>query len=351
MHFREQIIEAGFTILAENHPICPVLLGDGTYDFTLADKLLGCTDNIFAFRLIIQQFERYNLPLILMFLDFIAAFDSVTRQKLWKILENDGMPLNILLDVHGHISLTDFGLSKEALDTESKSYSFCGTVEYMAPEVVNRKGHSFAADWWSYGVLMYEMLTGSLPFQGTNKKETMNQILRAKLAMPQSLTPEAQALLRALFKRTVDNRLGSGTEYGGDVEEVKRHPFFASIDWEKLYKKQIEPPYKPAVCTMDDVFYFDKQYTEKTPRDSPAIPPSATAHELFRGFSFVNPSLFPEGHEQVNGNDVSSFKKIFNSKLSPISEDYEILETIGKGEYAVCKRCIHRGSRNEYAVK
>ncbi|XP_065575491.1 ribosomal protein S6 kinase 2 beta-like [Artemia franciscana] len=267
------------------------------------------------------------------------------------IIYRDLKPENILLDVHGHISLTDFGLSKEALDTESKSYSFCGTVEYMAPEVVNRKGHSFAADWWSYGVLMYEMLTGSLPFQGTNKKETMNQILRAKLAMPQSLTPEAQALLRALFKRTVDNRLGSGTEYGGDVEEVKRHPFFASIDWEKLYKKQIEPPYKPAVCTMDDVFYFDKQYTEKTPRDSPAIPPSATAHELFRGFSFVNPSLFPEGHEQVNGNDVSSFKKIFNSKLSPISEDYEILETIGKGEYAVCKRCIHRGSRNEYAVK
>ena len=72
---------------------------------------------------------------------------------------------------------TDFGLSKEAVD-EKKTFSFCGTVEYMAPEVVNRKGHGTTADWWSFGVLMYEMLTGSLPFQGENRKATMNMILK-----------------------------------------------------------------------------------------------------------------------------------------------------------------------------
>ena len=138
---------------------------------------------------------------------------------------------SILLDADGHISLTDFGLSKEALD-EKKAYSFCGTVEYMAPEVVSRKGHSFAADWWSYGVLMvitsfssiiwkmiylfvvvlkkYEMLTGTLPFQANNRKETMTQILRAKLGMPGFLSADAQSLLRALFKRNPDNRLCSG---------------------------------------------------------------------------------------------------------------------------------------------
>lgn len=80
----------------------------------------------------------------------------------------------------------------------------------MAPEVVNRKGHSFAADWWSFGVLMYEMLTGSLPFQAANRKDTMTQILRAKLAMPANLSPEAQSLLRVLFKRNPTNRLGAG---------------------------------------------------------------------------------------------------------------------------------------------
>jgi p90 ribosomal S6 kinase len=125
------------------------------------------------------------------------------------IIYRDLKPENLLLDSDGHIAVTDFGLSKENLE-DDKAYSFCGTVEYMAPEVVNRKGHSYGADWWSFGVLMYEMLTGQLPFQGENRKETMNQILKAKLGMPEYLSPEAQSLLRALFKRNPINRLGSG---------------------------------------------------------------------------------------------------------------------------------------------
>lgn len=80
----------------------------------------------------------------------------------------------------------------------------------MAPEIVNRKGHTFVADWWSFGVLMFEMLTGALPFQGANRKDTMTQILKAKLGMPHNLSSEAQALLRVLFKRNPANRLGSG---------------------------------------------------------------------------------------------------------------------------------------------
>lgn len=83
-----------------------------------------------------------------------------------------------MLDSEGHINVTDFGLSKESIDNEGKTYSFCGTVEYMAPEVVNRRGHSKAADWWSLGVLMFEMLTGNLPFQGDDRRETMTQILK-----------------------------------------------------------------------------------------------------------------------------------------------------------------------------
>jgi len=124
------------------------------------------------------------------------------------IIYRDLKPENILLDTEGHIKLTDFGLSKESIFEEKKTYSFCGTVEYMAPEVVNRKGHGTPADWWSYGVLMFEMLTGALPFQGANRKETMTQILKAKLGMPPFLSPEAQSLLRAVFKRNPANRLG-----------------------------------------------------------------------------------------------------------------------------------------------
>ncbi len=94
-------------------------------------------------------------------------------------LLSDLKPENILLDEYGHIALTDFGLSKEYTDDASgKTFSFCGTVEYMAPEVVNRKGHDQSADWWSFGVLMYEMLTGDLPFTSDDRKTTMHMILK-----------------------------------------------------------------------------------------------------------------------------------------------------------------------------
>jgi len=205
------------------------------------------------------------------------------------IVYRDLKPENILLDSDGHINITDFGLSKESIDNDGKTYSFCGTVEYMAPEVVNRQGHSTAADWWSLGILMYEMLTGHLPFQGDNRRDTMNQILKAKLRMPNFLTPEAQSLLRALFKRNPQNRLGAGPD---GVEQIKRHPFFSTINWARLLAREIPPPFKPAISSNDDTIYFDSEFTKKTPRDSPALPPSATAHELFRGFSFVAPHMY-----------------------------------------------------------
>ncbi|CAB3362156.1 Hypothetical predicted protein [Cloeon dipterum] len=266
------------------------------------------------------------------------------------IIYRDLKPENILLDADGHISLTDFGLSKQPVDDQA--FSFCGTVEYMAPEVVNRKGHSFAADWWSFGVLMYEMLTGALPFQGSNRKETMTQILKAKLGMPAFLSPEAQALLRVLFKRNPVNRLGAGPE---GVQEIKAHSFFATIDWDKLYNKEISPPFKPAVSRADDAHYFDSEYTSKTPKDSPGVPPSANAHELFRGFSFVDPTLL-DGHDiQTHLNQIPEKmpELATHSYIKPnkLSDEYEVEEQIGTGSYSVCRRCVHRSSRVEYAVK
>lgn len=262
------------------------------------------------------------------------------------IIYRDLKPENILLDSEGHISLTDFGLSKQPLD-DQKTYSFCGTVEYMAPEVVNRKGHSFAADWWSFGVVMFEMLTGSLPFQGPNRKETMTQILKAKLGMPQFLSEEAQSLLRVLFKRNPANRLGAGPD---GICEMKSHSFFATIDWDKLARKEIQPPFKPAVCRAEDARYFDSEFTSKTPKDSPGLPPSATAHELFRGFSFVAPCLLDD--QTVPERTIESIsKQLMYVKRNSVTDEYELREEIGRGSFSVCRLCVHRTSRQEYAVK
>ncbi|XP_058938875.1 ribosomal protein S6 kinase alpha-2 isoform X4 [Kogia breviceps] len=265
------------------------------------------------------------------------------------IIYRDLKPENILLDEEGHIKITDFGLSKEAIDHDKRAYSFCGTIEYMAPEVVNRRGHTQSADWWSFGVLMFEMLTGSLPFQGKDRKETMALILKAKLGMPQFLSVEAQSLLRALFKRNPCNRLGAGLD---GVEEIKRHPFFVTIDWNKLYRKEIKPPFKPAVGRPEDTFHFDPEFTARTPTDSPGVPPSANAHHLFRGFSFVASSLAQEPSQQDGPRaTVHPIVQQLHGNNTRFTDGYEVKEDIGVGAYSVCKRCVHTATDAEYAVK
>lgn len=268
------------------------------------------------------------------------------------IIYRDLKPENILLDQDGHIALTDFGLSKQPLDG-SKTYSFCGTVEYMAPEVVNRKGHNFAADWWSFGVLMYEMLTGNLPFHGSSRQETMNQILRTKLGMPDNLSPEAQSLLRVLFKRNPQNRLGAGPN---GIENIKKHEFFATIDWVKLVRKEVRPPFIPAV-SRDDAFYFDSEYTSKSPRDSPGGPVSASAHEIFRGFSFVAPGLLDDSTCLSNGstsmapNRLPFSNEIPGVKTGNFTDEYNVMQELGRGTFSICRLCEHKPSKKQYATK
>ncbi|XP_030058119.1 ribosomal protein S6 kinase alpha-3 isoform X2 [Microcaecilia unicolor] len=284
-----------------------------------------------------EEDVKYYLAELALALDHLHSLGIIYR---------DLKPENILLDEQGHIKLTDFGLSKESIDHEKKAYSFCGTVEYMAPEVVNRRGHTQSADWWSFGVLMFEMLTGTLPFQGKDRKETMTMILKAKLGMPQFLSPEAQSLLRMLFKRNPANRLGAGPD---GVEEIKRHPFFSTIDWNKLYRREIQPPFKPATGRPDDTFYFDPEFTAKTPKDSPGIPASANAHQLFRGFSFVAIST-EEENQTIQTVGVHSIVQLHRNSIQ-FTDGYEMREDIGVGSYSICKRCIHKATNMEYAVK
>ncbi|XP_055587445.1 ribosomal protein S6 kinase alpha-1-like isoform X2 [Uranotaenia lowii] len=141
----------------------------------------------------------------------------------------------------------------------------------------------------------FEMLTGNLPFHGINRNDTMNQILKTKLGMPENLSPEAQSLLRALFKRNPQKRLGVGPN---GIDDIKRHEFFSNVDWDAFERKEVRPPFIPAV-SRDDAFYFDTEYTNKSPKDSPGGPVSASAHEIFRGFSFIAPCLLDDIQNQM----------------------------------------------------
>uniref|UniRef100_A0A8C6LJZ6 Ribosomal protein S6 kinase n=1 Tax=Nothobranchius furzeri TaxID=105023 RepID=A0A8C6LJZ6_NOTFU len=323
--------------------------------FTRLSKELSCKKHVAAagssFLMHDSKYIFISSPVQVMFTEedvkFYLAELALALDHLHSlgIIYRDLKPENILLDEDGHIKITDFGLSKEAIDHDKRAYSFCGTIEYMAPEVVNRRGHTQSADWWSFGVLMFEMLTGSLPFQGKDRKETMALILKAKLGMPQFLSPEVQSLLRALFKRNPVNRLGAGPD---GIEEIKRHRFFASIDWDKLYKKEMRPPFKPTVGRPEDTFHFDPEFTSRTPTDSPGIPPSANTHQLFRGFSFVATNqtnqeasvapVAPSHQEHIRG-DVA-FKDV-----------YELKEEVERTGAFVRRRCHHRVTAVEYSVK
>jgi len=175
------------------------------------------------------------------------------------IIYRDLKPENVLLDARGHIRLTDFGLSKEGISSSSTgAYSFCGTPEYLAPEILNRQGHGRAVDWWSLGALLYEMLTGLPPFYCRDREKLFEKIRKSELTYPRYLSPRAVSLLRGLLMRDPKRRLGSGPT---DAEEIKSHPFFADVDWEKLAGGEIPPPWDPQLHSSMDTSQFDKEFT------------------------------------------------------------------------------------------
>jgi len=199
------------------------------------------------------------------------------------IVYRDLKPENILIDSEGHICITDFGLSKE-ITPEEGTHTFCGTPEYLAPEVLKGQGHGCAVDWWSLGTLIYEMLTGLPPFYSQNINIMYQKILNGELRFPSYVSQEAQDLLEGFLTRDPDARLG------GDFEAVKAHPFFASIDWEKLFNREVEAPFKPEVGGKDDTSQIDPMFTQEAAVDS-LVESSALNSEVgFEGFTYVGES-------------------------------------------------------------
>ncbi|KAI8342387.1 kinase-like domain-containing protein [Chlamydoabsidia padenii] len=203
------------------------------------------------------------------------------------VVYRDLKPENILIDYNGHIALCDFGLCKLNMKENERTNTFCGTPEYLAPELLLGQGYSKVVDWWTLGVLLYEMMTGLPPFYDENTNEMYRKILQDKLRFPDDISDDAQSLLRGLLTRDPEERLGNNGS-----ADIKSHPFFAKhIDWDLLLQKKVQPPFKPSVENAYDTTNFDEEFTNEAPLESyiDESQISKTMQEQFAGFTY-NPA-------------------------------------------------------------
>ncbi|KAJ7373130.1 RAC-alpha serine/threonine-protein kinase [Desmophyllum pertusum] len=173
---------------------------------------------------------------------------------------------NLLLDSDGHIKITDFGLCKEDITYGSTTKTFCGTPEYLAPEVLEDNDYGRAVDWWGVGVVMYEMMCGRLPFYNKDHETLFELILTEDVRFPSRITDKARNILAGLLTKDPSKRLGGGPD---DAQEVMKHPFFGTINWDDIYHKRIKPPFKPVVKSDTDVSNFDEDFTSEPAQLTP----------------------------------------------------------------------------------
>jgi len=245
--------------------------------------------------------------------EITSAIDYLHRRG---IIYRDLKLENLLLDKDGHIKIADFGLCKEDIQWGKTTKTFCGTPEYLAPEVLEDNDYGRAVDWWGVGVVMYEMMVGRLPFYNRDHDILFELILMEDVRFPKTISSEAKDFLSKLLIKTPADRLGGGPE---DAEAVKTHPFFNSINWSDLDKKRVTPPFKPQVVSDTDTRYFDSEFTGESVELTP--PDHTSSHliqsiseeqeeedqDYFNQFSYQDPSSVMGGASLMSGNSLRSF--------------------------------------------
>ncbi|XP_029676815.1 uncharacterized protein LOC115243760 isoform X1 [Formica exsecta] len=191
---------------------------------------------------------------------------------------------NVLLDFEGHIRIADFGMCKLQIFLDRTADTFCGTPDYMAPEIIKGLKYNHAVDWWSYGVLLYEMLTGQSPFSGCDEDELFWSICNERPFIPRYLSQEATDILICLLEKDAGKRPPG--------HEIAIHAFFQHLPWDRLERRQLEPPFKPALDHTLDTKYFDTAFTTERPRLTPVPEQILTSMDqnVFCGFSYTNPN-------------------------------------------------------------
>ncbi|XP_016838229.1 serine/threonine-protein kinase N isoform X7 [Nasonia vitripennis] len=194
---------------------------------------------------------------------------------------------NLLLDTEGYVKIADFGLCKEGMGFGDRTGTFCGTPEFLAPEVLTETSYTRAVDWWGLGVLIFEMLVGESPFPGDDEEEVFDSIVNDEVRYPRFLSLEAIAIMRRLLRKNPDRRLGSSER---DAEDVKKQAFFRHIAWDDLLLRRVKPPFVPVIHSVEDVSNFDEEFTSEKPQLTPPKDPrplSDLEQALFRDFTYM----------------------------------------------------------------
>ncbi|XP_056453732.1 serine/threonine-protein kinase N2 isoform X2 [Gadus chalcogrammus] len=204
-----------------------------------------------------------------------------------KIVYRDLKLDNLLLDTEGYVKIADFGLCKEGMGFRDRTSTFCGTPEFLAPEVLTETSYTRAVDWWGLGVLIFEMLVGESPFPGDDEEEVFDSIVNDEVRYPRFLSTEAISIMRRLLRRSPERRLGAGEK---DAEEVKKHLFFRNLDWNGLLAKKVKPPFVPTIQGNSDVSNFDNEFTSEAPILTPPREPrplGADEQNMFHDFDYI----------------------------------------------------------------
>uniref|UniRef100_A0A8C3ETQ2 Serine/threonine-protein kinase N3 n=1 Tax=Corvus moneduloides TaxID=1196302 RepID=A0A8C3ETQ2_CORMO len=208
-----------------------------------------------------------------------------------KIVYRDLKLDNLLLDAEGFVKIADFGLCKEGIGFGDRTNTFCGTPEFLAPEVLTDISYTRAVDWWGLGVLIYEMLVGESPFPGDDEEEVFDSIVNDEVRYPRFLSTEALSIIRKLLRKCPERRLGAGEK---DAEEIKIQPFFKGIDWDALFARRLKPPYVPTLRDPTDISNFDEEFTSQKPILTPPEEVSLLTRKeqtVFKDFDFVSRHL------------------------------------------------------------
>jgi serine/threonine protein kinase len=247
-----------------NHPFIVTL----RFAFQTSNKLFMVSDFCKGGELFfhLKKLRTFSEPMVRFYsAEIVLALEHL---HIHHVVYRDIKPENVLLDEDGHVRLADFGLSREGVKDEHGATTFCGTPEYLSPEMIasrkTKEGYGKAVDWWGLGTLIYEMFTGWPPYFDKNMRAMCEKILTGKLVFPKraNISLEAQDLIANFLKRDPEQRLG--TRLPDKVDEIRAHPFFSGLDWTDLFEKKIIPPFKPVAKEVKtDIQNFDPMFTQE----------------------------------------------------------------------------------------